>query len=98
MSRPDEHPSRPLHMHDYGVVVLGGGLAGIAASYVSGAPVYEAESRVGGVAASDKVEGFTFDRGIHVLQTQNQKVLSLFGEIGVEMKQHTRRASIYFQG
>lgn len=85
-------------MHDNGVVVLGGGLAGIAASYYSGAPVYEADSRVGGVAASDRADGFTFDRGIHVLQTQNQKVLSLFDEIGVEMKTLSRRASIYYQG
>ena len=85
-------------MHEQGVVVLGGGLAGIAASYYSGAPVYEAEARVGGVAASDKADGFTFDRGIHVLQTQNQKVLSLFDEIGVEMKTHSRRASIYYKG
>jgi len=85
-------------MRDPGVVVLGGGLAGIAASYSSGAPVYEAESRVGGVAASDRADGFTFDRGIHVLQTQNQKVLSLFDEIGVEMKTHSRRASIYYKG
>ncbi len=85
-------------MRDHEVVVLGGGLAGIAASYYSGAPVYEAESRVGGVAASDKADGFTFDRGIHVLQTQNQKVLSLFDTIGVSMKSHTRKASIYYQG
>lgn len=84
-------------MRDH-VVVLGGGLAGIAASYVSGAPVYEAEARVGGVAASDKADGFTFDRGIHVLQTHNPKVLSLLDDIGVEMKQHKRRASIYYQG
>jgi protoporphyrinogen oxidase len=97
--RLEEHPSPRLHMRDQqGVVVLGGGLAGIAASYYSGAPVYEAESRVGGVAASDKADGFTFDRGIHVLQTQNQKVLSLFDDIGVEMKTHTRRASIYYRG
>lgn len=85
-------------MHESGVVVLGGGLAGIAAGYSSGAPVYEAESRPGGVAASDRADGFTFDRGIHVLQTQNQKVLSLFDEIGVEMKTHARRASIYYKG
>jgi protoporphyrinogen oxidase len=85
-------------MHDQSLIVLGGGLAGISASYYSGAPVYEADSRVGGVAASDRTDGFTFDRGIHVLQTQNQKILSLFDEIGVEMKTLSRRASIYYQG
>lgn len=85
-------------MRDQGLVILGGGLSGISASYYSGAPVYEAEARVGGVAASDRADGFTFDRGIHVLQTSNQKVLSLFDEIGVTMQTHTRRASIYYQG
>ena len=81
-----------------GVVILGGGLAGLAASLASGAPVYEADSKVGGAAASDFANGFTFDRGIHVLQTHNARVLSLFDELGIELKNHSRRAFIYYQG
>ncbi len=80
------------------VVVLGGGLSGIAASFGSGAPVYEADSRAGGVATSDSADGFTFDRGIHVLQTRRQKVLSLLEETGVQLLQHTRHAYIYYRG
>ena len=52
-----------------GVIVLGGGLAGLSASFFSGAPVYEAAQEAGGAAGSDTVDGFTFDRGIHILQT-----------------------------
>ena len=83
---------------DRGLIILGGGLAGVGASLSTGAPVYEAESYVGGVAASDSVDGFTFDRGIHVLQTRNQRVLALFSDAGIEFETHSRRASIYFQG
>src|SRR5687768_11978612 len=83
---------------DPGLIILGGGLAGVGASLSTGAPVYEAESYVGGVAASDATDGFTFDRGIHVLQTRNQRVLSLFSDAGIEFETHSRRASIYFQG
>lgn len=85
-------------MNDRNIIVLGGGLAGLSASIYSGAPVYEAENRVGGVAASDTNDGFTFDRGIHVLQTQNDKVLSLLRDVGVEMGTHSRRAYIYYGG
>jgi protoporphyrinogen oxidase len=83
---------------DPGLIILGGGLAGMAASLSTGAPVYEAEPYVGGVAASDTTDGFTFDRGIHVLQTRNERALSLFSDVGIEFETHSRRASIYFQG
>lgn len=82
-------------MVDSGLVILGGGLAGLAASIYSCAPVYEAKNESGGVSASDTVEGFTFDRGIHVLQTQNQTVIELLKGLGVEMHDHSRQAYIY---
>ncbi len=77
------------------IVVLGGGLAGLTAGMFTDAPVYEAADHFGGAAASDKVNGFTFDRGIHVLQTRNQKVLDLLDELGVEFNIHDRSAHIY---
>jgi protoporphyrinogen oxidase len=81
-----------------GVVILGGGLAGLAAALYSGAPVYEAAPDVGGVAASDQVEGFTFDRGIHILQTRNPTVLALLDELGVRLIDHSRQAYVYSHG
>lgn len=82
-------------MTDNSTIILGGGLAGLAASVYCGAPVYEADDRIGGVAASDTVDGFTFDRGIHILQTQNKTVLKLLKDLGVTMLDHSRHAYIY---
>src|SRR5687768_642661 len=81
-----------------GLLVLGGGLAGLAASYACGAPVYEAQAQPGGVAASDRREGFAFDRGIHVLQTRNARILELHETIGVRLRGLSRRAYIYSGG
>jgi protoporphyrinogen oxidase len=77
------------------MIILGGGLAGLTASMYSGAPVYEAEDAEGGVAGSDLIEGFVFDRGIHVLQTKNQAVLNLLADLGVKFTNHRRNAHIY---
>lgn len=81
-----------------GVVILGGGLSGLSAALYSGAPVYEAAADVGGVAASDQVDGFTFDRGIHILQTRNPTVLALLDELGVKLRDHSRQAYVYSHG
>lgn len=85
-------------MKDSGIVVLGGGLAGLAAALYSEAPLYEAEDRAGGVASSDTTNGFTFDRGIHILQTRNREVLALLDDLGVELKSHSRNAYIHSHG
>ena len=77
------------------LVILGGGLSGLAAGMKTGAPVYEAVDHAGGIAMSDKTGGFVFDRGIHVLQTHNQKILDLFDEIGVEFHIVDRSAHIF---
>ncbi len=81
-------------MHER-TIILGGGLAGLAASLYSTAPVYEASNKVGGVAASDTIDGFTFDRGIHILQTQNETVIKLLKDLDVNMFEHSRHAYIY---
>ena len=78
-----------------GLVILGGGLAGLATSVYTGAPVYESAARPGGVASSDTTDGFVFDRGIHILQTRNERVLALLDELGVTLQSHSRNAYIY---
>lgn len=83
---------------DEPIVILGGGLTGLAASLVCGATVYEADEKVGGAAASDSGEGFTFDRGIHILQSSNAKILKMLDDIGVQMNSRSRRAYIYSHG
>lgn len=77
------------------IVVLGGGLAGLAAGAVSGAPVFEADGTIGGTAASDCCDGFAFDRGIHVLQTANQRLLEVVEDAGLTLGVRSRQAYIH---
>lgn len=83
---------------EHDIVILGGGLAGLAASLETGAPVYEAEADWGGASASDRCDGFTFDRGIHLLQTTNMKIVEMLEELGVEWNVIERSAHIYAYG
>lgn len=80
------------------IVILGAGITGLAASIASGAPIYESERIVGGVAASDTAQGFTFDRGIHVLQATNPKTLKVLDDAGVQLNTRARQAYIYAHG
>jgi len=80
------------------MIILGGGLAGLAASLSCGAPIYEAADRVGGTSRSDTIDGFTFDYGIHVLQTENAIVHDLFRRVGVGLCTRRRNAHIYSHG
>ena len=82
-------------MTSHELVILGGGLAGLAASKETGAPVFEAADHHGGIAMSDKTDGFVFDRGIHVLQTHNKNILKLFDDIGIKFRIVDRNAHIY---
>lgn len=91
-----KRPSRAVRHEP--VVILGGGLAGLGASLVSGAPVYEADERAGGVAASDFHEGFAFDRGIHVMQATPPRILGILADLGVRLTERNRRAFIYSHG
>ncbi len=80
------------------IVILGAGVAGLAASIDTQAPVYEAADRIGGVAAADHVDGFAFDRGIHVLQSWDERVLGMLADAAVPLRTHKRRAYIYSHG
>jgi len=82
-----------------GVVILGGGVAGLMAALTADeAQVYEAERDWGGAAGSDTCDGFTFDRGIHVLQTTNMAIVELLEQLGVEFGIVERSAHIYAFG
>jgi protoporphyrinogen oxidase len=81
------------------IVILGGGVAGLTAGLTAqDAQIYEAEPQWGGAAASDTCDGFTFDRGIHVLQTTNQDILDMLEQLGVEFSIIDRSAHIYAFG
>lgn len=66
------------------VIVIGGGIAGIAAGYFFGkkkATVYEAQNRYGGLCDSINIGGFTFDKAVHVSFTSNQFVRQMFESV-----------------
>ncbi|MCZ7436043.1 FAD-dependent oxidoreductase [Micromonospora sp. WMMC241] len=69
-------------MPDTDVVVVGGGLAGLAAArrlHRAGVPwrLLEAGDRLGGRVATDEVDGFLLDRGFQVLNTAYPRLGSL---------------------
>lgn len=84
------------------MIVLGGGLAGLAAAYEltkagSQVTVVEQEIEVGGLARTIKINGFHFDTGPHRWYTKNDMVnkwmLKLLGDEIIKVPRLTR---IYF--
>ncbi len=70
------------------VIVIGGGIAGLAAAYelhTRGVPfaVLEQAPRAGGVIWSEQVDGFTIDAGPDALLTQKPEAIKLCEEIGL---------------
>jgi UDP-galactopyranose mutase len=87
-----------MHHKEYEAIILGGGLSGLSAAYHSGFPVFEARPQPGGAADSVSRDGFVFDLGIHVLQSQDPYFLDLMQRLGVTMATHERSAWIYCYG
>ncbi len=75
------------------IVILGAGLAGLSATYhlKDEYEIYEKKTKIGGVASSEKINGFIFDYGIHVLHTKNRYVLNLLDGLHIQ----NRKAWIY---
>ena len=73
---------------DPGVLVLGGGIAGLATAYELHQrhipfTLFEASDRVGGVVFSEDVDGFTIDGGPDSLLIQKQDGINLCEELGL---------------
>src|SRR5579862_1948229 len=93
-------------------VILGGGVTGLAAGYVSGLPVYEAEETSGGICSSYYVrpgskerlstqpadgETYRFELGGgHWIFGGDPAVLRFLSDIA-PMKSYARRSSVYFR-
>lgn len=61
-----------------GVVILGGGLAGLGCALnLPGAKVFEAENYLGGRAYSFSQGGVCFDQGAHISHTKNDRFIQL---------------------
>lgn len=84
--------------HD--IVVLGAGLTGLSfAYYYDGTvPVFEKNSKVGGLVRTIYVNGYKFDLAPHLLHLRSDFVKNLiFNTLGLHMEKHTRKAKIYFE-
>lgn len=83
------------------VVVLGGGIAGISATYHlyglgDKAICYEANSEAGGLISNFTVDGFRFDKAIHLSFTSNEYVQQLFAK--TPYYSHAPESSCYENG
>jgi protoporphyrinogen oxidase len=72
-------------MDDKGFAILGGGMAGFgAANVLKGQGIrpklYDARPRPGGLTSSFSADGFTFDEGVHISFSKNERVKKLFAE------------------
>lgn len=82
-------------------VILGGGLAGLAAGYGlragnSSFAIYEAAERAGGVARSVEQDGFVFDHGPHILFPKVERAKKLIQELLTgNLVERSREAWIY---
>jgi len=88
-----------------GVVILGGGLTGLScarhlAAAGIGAPVHEKEARAGGLAVSDRVEGFVFDHAGHLLHLRTDYGKALVAKLFPEepFREIERSARIFSKG
>lgn len=82
--------------------ILGGGLAGISASFHLGhdkCVVFEKNSRYGGHITSYEKDGFTWDQGPHVSFTKDEYVKRLFAQnVQGEFLDYPVETSSYFEG
>ncbi len=84
-----------------GTVVLGAGLAGLAAAHYGGpgVRVFEALPRLGGKCATDQVRGFAFDQAGHLLHVRTPRVRELIQRLlPGKLRLVTRDARIHLAG
>lgn len=80
------------------VVIIGGGLAGLSAAYHLKVPylLIEKEAVTGGVASSQRINGFTFDHAIHILYTKDPYASAFIHKmLGENICRATRSSWIY---
>ena len=86
------------------VIIIGAGLAGLAAGRVLGAAgadylIVEVADRPGGLCRTEVVDGFTFDYTGHLLHLKKGESRDLILElIGDELVEQNRSASVYVEG
>jgi len=84
-------------------VVIGAGMAGIAAAHRlrergEECVLLEAARGAGGLAATDRVDGFLFDQTGHFFHFSRPEVRQFFLECGVPLEVHRRQAAVAVRG
>ena len=77
-----------LRIHHPDVVIVGGGISGLAAAYElqrrgAGVRLFEASDRLGGVIRSDRFDGWVVDGGPDSLLVQKPAAVALCRELGI---------------
>ncbi len=83
------------------IVVIGGGLAGLAAAYALARKGYrvtllEEQGEFGGLASSITLEGHPVERFYHFICRGDQELVSLINELGLADKLHWKQTSTAF--
>ena len=82
-------------------IIIGAGLAGLAAAYANEKNshiILESQNEVGGLARSIRQKGFTFDYSIHMLHIRKKEVLEIIKKIlPHELQEHPRKAGILIE-
>jgi protoporphyrinogen oxidase len=94
-------PSLPSSLPSKRIAVLGAGPMGLAVAYqlaVDGYTpiVFEADDRIGGMAAAFDFSGTTIERYYHFHCTSDQAFIDLLGELGLSDQLHWRPAKMGF--
>jgi len=81
------------------LVILGGGASGLSMSLLTSAPLMERAPHAGGHAVSTVADGFTFDRGPHIIFSRSSLLLdSMVGSLGANVHQCVRNNKVAVGG
>ncbi|XP_057803950.1 15-cis-phytoene desaturase, chloroplastic/chromoplastic [Salvia miltiorrhiza] len=103
ISPPNPVPSPPQPSDNTGVIVVGAGLAGLAAAtrlQAENIPflLLEASDAVGGRVRTDFVDGFTLDRGFQIFITAYPEARKLLDYDALHLQQFYSGARVFFGG
>jgi len=85
------------------IVIVGAGLSGLACARLLaraglGFKIYEAADAVGGRVCSERVEGFTLDRGFQVFLPAYPEAKRVLDYDGLKLRPFYRGAEVYYKG
>ncbi|KAL3620911.1 hypothetical protein CASFOL_035823 [Castilleja foliolosa] len=103
LSSPNENPSPSPSLNKTGVIVVGAGLAGLAAAtrlQAENIPflLIEASDAVGGRVRTDFVDGYTLDRGFQIFITAYPEAQKLLDYGALDLQRFYSGAQVFYDG